>query len=218
MTHEVLSINFRDTFPVFPLPDCVLLPNTLMPLRIFEPRYSRMISDTLDGLGLVAMGLFQDDVTACDYFHGNPELRQFVCLGHIRHYEPLSGGRYVIVLQGVCRARILDEPSSYPYRRIRLQPVDVSRRDETQLVELRQELVSLIRDPELSHLEPFRESGAEWTSSTVSTSALVDVVASNIAKDAETRYRLLAEPSLVERARWLAGYLKAWRSTLAEGT
>ena len=33
--------------PLFPLPGALLLPNSRLPLNIFEPRYIRMVEDTL---------------------------------------------------------------------------------------------------------------------------------------------------------------------------
>jgi len=215
---EVLSIDFRSTFPVFPLPDSVLLPNSLMPLHVFEPRYRRMVSDVLDGFGLIAMATFQHDVTADEYFHGMPELRTYVGLGHIRHYEKLHGERYVIVLQGICRARIVSEPElhGYGYRRIRIQPADVGKHDETKLTRVRGRLLSLLEDPRLRRLEPLRDLDASVSRDSTSTSALVDIVSARIANSTATKYRLLSEPSLVRRTGWLIGYLQALRNALTE--
>ncbi|MBI3455520.1 MAG: LON peptidase substrate-binding domain-containing protein [Candidatus Rokubacteria bacterium] len=33
--------------PIFPLPDVVFFPETVLPLHVFEPRYRRMIADCL---------------------------------------------------------------------------------------------------------------------------------------------------------------------------
>jgi len=38
--------------PLFPLPGVVLLPGTLLPLHIFEPRYSEMVARALEAAGL----------------------------------------------------------------------------------------------------------------------------------------------------------------------
>ncbi len=217
---EVLSIDFRSTFSVFPLPDSVLFPNTLMPLHVFEPRYRQMVSECLDRFGLIAMATFQREVTAEEYFHGMPELKSYVGLGHIRHYEKLRGGRYVIVLQGICRARILSEIElhGYGYRRIRLQPIDVTKHDETKLTRVRSRLMSLLEDARLRHLEPLRDLDASMALESISTPALVDIVSSKVANSTEAKYRLLSEPSLVRRIGWLIGYLQALRSALTEET
>src|SRR3954466_7338158 len=46
-----------ERLPMFPLPNVVLLPNTFLPLHIFEPRYRKMTRDMLEGNRLVAMAL-----------------------------------------------------------------------------------------------------------------------------------------------------------------
>lgn len=35
--------------PLFPLPDTVFFPHTLLPLHVFEPRYRAMVADCLGG-------------------------------------------------------------------------------------------------------------------------------------------------------------------------
>ena len=39
--------------PMFPLPNAFLLPGTIIQLDVFEPRYTRMIEDCLDGPGRI---------------------------------------------------------------------------------------------------------------------------------------------------------------------
>ena len=41
--------------PLFPLPDVVLLPGTLLPLHVFEPRYRAMVADSLSGERTIGM-------------------------------------------------------------------------------------------------------------------------------------------------------------------
>ena len=45
--------------PVFPLPDVVFFPGTVLPLHIFEPRYRSMVRDAVAGEGLIAMALLR---------------------------------------------------------------------------------------------------------------------------------------------------------------
>ncbi|MDA0578722.1 MAG: LON peptidase substrate-binding domain-containing protein, partial [Verrucomicrobia bacterium] len=67
---EVLTIDFRRPVPVFPLPDCVLFPHTLLPLHIYEPRYRKLVEDALDDIGLIALGLFEDMLSDDEYLRG----------------------------------------------------------------------------------------------------------------------------------------------------
>ena len=45
--------------PVFPLPNAVLFPRTVLPLHIFEPRYRAMVSDADAGDGMIAIALLE---------------------------------------------------------------------------------------------------------------------------------------------------------------
>ena len=60
-----------EVIPIFPLPNVVFLPDTYLPLHIFEPRYRDMIEDAnQDGqcIGMVLLKAGWED----DY-HGNDE-------------------------------------------------------------------------------------------------------------------------------------------------
>ena len=77
--------------PVFPLPDFVLFPNTLVPFHIFEPRYVQMMEDCLAGSRLVAItGLLPG--WESDYY-GNPPIHRVGCVGKVVNEERLEGGR-----------------------------------------------------------------------------------------------------------------------------
>src|SRR5207248_4854208 len=43
------------SLPIFPLPNCVLLPGGMLPLHVFEPRYREMTRDCLAGHQLMAV-------------------------------------------------------------------------------------------------------------------------------------------------------------------
>ena len=47
------------TLPLFPLPGVVLLPETLLPLHIFEDRYRAMVSDALRGDRTIGMAMWR---------------------------------------------------------------------------------------------------------------------------------------------------------------
>ena len=46
-----IQVNFGRPMPVFPLDQVTLLPQQVLPLHIFEPRYRQMVTDALDGSG-----------------------------------------------------------------------------------------------------------------------------------------------------------------------
>ncbi|MFW5653133.1 MAG: LON peptidase substrate-binding domain-containing protein, partial [Planctomycetota bacterium] len=123
---EMIQINFKREFPIFPLAGVSLLPHASVPLHIFEDRYVRMVDDILDETGQLAMGTFAGSRWKQEY-HGNPPIRPVVCLAQIERHERLPDGHFNILLQGLCRAQIVEEHMpdvSVPYRVARLAPLE----------------------------------------------------------------------------------------------
>ena len=102
------------TIPIFPLQDVVLFPNMSRPLHIFEPRYREMVADAVRGDGLLGMVLLQPGYEA-DY-DGNPPIFGVGCAGEIAQAEELDDGRWLVLLEGTVRFRVLSEDHSRPYR------------------------------------------------------------------------------------------------------
>ena len=112
-----------EIIPVFPLTGSLLLPGNLLPLNIFEPRYRNMVADALDGDQVIGMVQpvtpRQDNWVASAQQPENPEIYAIGCLGRIEEHEPQDDGRYLIVLRGVARFRVLRElPLQRGYRRV----------------------------------------------------------------------------------------------------
>jgi Lon protease-like protein len=102
------------TIPIFPLPNVVLFPNVFLPLHIFERRYREMVADALRGDRIIGMVLLQPGYEA-DY-EGRPPVYPVGCAGVITHAEPLSEGRFNIVLRGIEKFRITGEEPGKLYR------------------------------------------------------------------------------------------------------
>jgi hypothetical protein len=108
--------------PIFPLPDVVLFPHTLLPLHIFEPRYRQMVRDCLDGDRRLAMVLLRPGWEN-DYY-GRPPIYPIAGAGEIIQHEELPDGRFNILLRGTMRIGITAElPSDKPYRAARARPL-----------------------------------------------------------------------------------------------
>ncbi len=108
--------------PVFPLPNVVLFPHTLLPLHIFEPRYRRLVRDALRSERRIAMALYKNG-------EENPEAGGNDCydiggMGDITKIEELKGGRYNILVAGRSRYRFVDMVARVPYRVARVQLLD----------------------------------------------------------------------------------------------
>ena len=88
---------------VFPLSNFIIFPNASVPLNIFEPRYIDMIDDSMKSNKII--GLIQPKKANKDV----PELYSVGCAAKITSYNESDDGRYLIVLNGISRFKILKE-------------------------------------------------------------------------------------------------------------
>ena len=105
-------INLPKIISVFPLSNFIIFPNTTVPLNIFEPRYVRMINDSMKANKMI--GLIQPKK-----MEGNsiPNLHEVGCMGKITNFKDTLDGRYLIELTGISRFKIIREiKSEKPYR------------------------------------------------------------------------------------------------------
>lgn len=104
--------------PIFPLPDVIFFPHTLLPLHVFEARYRAMVIDALERDRRLAVVKLQPGYEAG--YAGKPAVHPVAGLGEIVSCERLATGRYNILLRGECRVRLEDElPSDTLYRVVR---------------------------------------------------------------------------------------------------
>lgn len=89
--------------PVFPLP-LVLLPNELLPLHIFEPRYRKMLADVQESDKLFGVSYFDPAEMSGEY----PDPGTIGCAALIREVHEMPDGRSNILTTGVVRYRIIE--------------------------------------------------------------------------------------------------------------
>jgi len=107
--------------PLFPLPDVVFFPKTLLPLHVYEPRYRTLASEALERDQAICTALLRPGWEA-DYY-GSPEVYPVGCIGRIVQHTKLPDGRYNITLQGEGKVRIEEQVRVEPYRIVRVQPI-----------------------------------------------------------------------------------------------
>lgn len=91
---------------IFPLPGALLFPRMQLPLHIFEPRYRAMVTDAVARDRRI--GMIQPRGPATDPA-APPRLFDIGCVGKIADIEALPDGRFDLVLEGLCRFRVLRE-------------------------------------------------------------------------------------------------------------
>tara|TARA_B100000686_G_C16424254_1_gene778774 strand:+ start:96 stop:740 length:645 start_codon:yes stop_codon:yes gene_type:complete len=95
---------FPSKIPVFPLSNFIFFPNTNVPLNIFEPRYIEMINDSMKGSRLIGMIQPMKQLQK-----PKNKLYDVGCLGKITSFNETEDGRYLIILNGLSRFRIVRE-------------------------------------------------------------------------------------------------------------
>ena len=96
-------IDLPNKIPVFPLSNFIIFPETTVPLNIFEPRYLQMIDDAMKESKMI--GIIQPKKQNQTI----PSLYDIGCAGKITNYNETNDGRYLIVLSGISRFKIIQE-------------------------------------------------------------------------------------------------------------
>ena len=124
MSHDpAIPADFKGTARLFPLPNLVLFPHLVQPLHVFEPRYRQLMADALEDDRLMALALLRPGWE--EDYDKSPPIYPAVCLGRITQEERLPDGRYNLLLQGLARARVVEEiptPKLYRTARVELLP------------------------------------------------------------------------------------------------
>lgn len=124
--------------PMFPLPGLYLLPGTLVPLHIFEPRYRQMVADLLDSEGNLIIATIDDPA--------EESIRPMAGLGRLENYHRLDDGRYIIIICGLARVTVSEVESDRLYRQAEFELVDEIPEPPAQSQELREALIQAIQE------------------------------------------------------------------------
>ncbi|HEY7862256.1 MAG TPA: LON peptidase substrate-binding domain-containing protein [Thermoanaerobaculia bacterium] len=190
------------SIPIFPLPGVVLLPGTLLPLHIFEPRYRAMVADALAGDRLIGMAM----IRGVDSPPSPPSVHPIGGAGEIVESQALEDGRYNIVLEGKFRYRILSENRERPYRVAQIERVASlpfpSLAAETRA--LRDAILLYAEVSEPMELPPLPAEA-------LSAERLCSELALRLRHSPEELQRLLEADSLPARFEALAGRMGEWR-------
>lgn len=218
------AIDYSQPIALFPLPQCVLLPHIASPLHIFEPRYRAMVRDALASEAPIAMAILDEEDWATVHASppeiaiqpdASPRLRPTVCVGVIYQHQELPDGRYMLLLAGVARARLVREVAMHDdgYRRALLSPIGRPDIAEVTLRAKRDNLEALLQDEHLQALASVKKVAA-WIATGVPSIALPDMAASVLLRQTDERYAVLAEPDPVERFDVIHNHLRSARDTL----
>lgn len=110
MSEALEKVRGVKRLPLFPL-SVVLLPDEILPLHIFEPRYRQMLRDIRLEKNMFGVSFFDASKAISD----KPEIRSLGCVAEVREAQTMKDGRSNILTVGVIRYRLesyvqTDEP------------------------------------------------------------------------------------------------------------
>jgi uncharacterized protein len=195
-------VSAQISLPIFPLPDLTFFPHTMLPLHIFEARYRAMITDCLSRDRRLAVVGLRPGYEAS--YEGRPAVYGVMGVGRIVQWERMPTGRFNLLLQGECRARIDRElPADTLYRLVAATPLDDAGADAPAVAAL----ASRVRSRAARILATVGRSGAELQASLdalTEPGRLCDQIASTLIPGSSTRQALLEELHVERRLERLA--------------
>jgi ATP-dependent Lon protease len=209
---EDLSFSFQDfsgKVRLFPLPNLVLFPHVIQPLRVFEPRYRRLLEDALAGDRLMAMAVLAQGWEK-DY-EGRPPICPAACLARVATHHRLDDGTYNLLVLGLRRVRLVRElEPSRPYREAEVElcedvyPPEEACRRTPLTTRLRKALLRV-----LPMLPEAHEQMDQLLATDLELGVLTDVVSYMLDVDIAAKQVLLGETNVYRRAELLLAHLEA---------
>jgi len=209
------DFKFPNKIPIFPLSNFIIFPNTIVPLNIFEPRYIQMVDDCMKGNRLI--GIVQPKKTG-DL--KKPNLYEVGCVGKITSFNETEDGRYFIVLNGICRYKIVDELANDKlYRECKINfdnyinDLKENNKEEIKFADLKlifNDLKNLFRKQ--GYLINWKDLEKQTLYQTINTLSMVSPFS------LEEKQILLETSTLVERKKKLEEILKTYISGSCENT
>lgn len=103
MSDQLEKVSGIKRLPLFPLA-VVLLPNELLPLHIFEPRYRQMLKDVALEANMFGVSFFNPT----EDFIEKPLAGSVGCVAEVRESQAMPDGRSNVLTVGVVRYRLLE--------------------------------------------------------------------------------------------------------------
>jgi len=189
--------------PLFPLP-LVLLPNELLPLHVFEPRYRQMFGDIARENNMFGVNYFNPQ----ESFVEKPLVDTIGCVAEVRESQPMPDGRSNILSIGVIRYRLLDYiEKDEPYMVGEVEFFEDLEEDTNLLKPLTEEVAELFKRIAQAARKISGERGAFPDISQTEPQALSFLVTAAFNLEPNLKYQLLEMRSTIERLKRLRGIL-----------
>ncbi len=181
--------------PLFPLP-LVLLPNELLPLHIFEPRYRQMLKDVALDRNMFGVMMFNPT----EDFIEKPATGSVGCAAEVRESQLMSDGRSNVLTIGIVRYRLIDYvDAGEPYLVGDVEFFEDEAEDENVLNPLANEVFALFRRIAKAAHKLGGERGTFPEIQQTAPEALSFLVTAAFNLEPDLKYQLLETRSTIER-------------------
>ena len=200
---------------LFPIPNVVAFPGTMVPLHVFEPRYRQMVKDSVEQDRMIAVCHTKKEIrpapngqSARDALKNNQatyEPFRVFSAGHCRIVNTTDDGRIYININMRARLQLVDEIQTLPYRIVTCRTLEDTS-DETSAQELEKyqksitsSIIKLIGKHNPARLGEFNSD--KWLS--LSPNEFSFHVFQLVRFEADTMQSILEETSRLERLKMI---------------
>lgn len=191
-------MNIPSRIPAMTLRDVVLFPQAMLPLRIFEDRYKKMLSDVLNQDRIFAVVAERDQTLTDDQLDEPPF--EVATAGLIRVSKENEDGTSFVMLQGLSRVRIRSINDEGPYRILNVEPLETIIEKDTK--EYRNKIYDALVQNKLLGGE-VRKDILDYLETIEDDVAFIDLAAFTLCKNTIRKQAMLEVQRLHKRAEML---------------
>ena len=192
------DFSIPNRIPTMTLRGVVLFPKAMMPLRIFEERYKKMLAERLEGDRIFAVVGERENVTQEEE---HLELPYGVATaGLIRVSKENADGTSFVLLQGLSRVKIVSIDQEIPFRIINVEPIETIVDDSSN--GLREKIIYQL-ERNLSLGGDVTKEMLDFLTPIEDNTSFVDLAAYSLCKQSLRKQALLEVQNLGKRAQML---------------
>ena len=192
------DFSIPNRIPTMTLRGVVLFPKAMMPLRIFEERYKKMLAERLEGDRIFAVVGERENVTQEEE---HLELPYGVATaGLIRVSKESADGTSFVLLQGLSRVKIVSIDQEIPFRIINVEPIETIVDDSSN--GLREKIIYQL-ERNLSLGGDVTKEMLDFLTPIEDNTSFVDLAAYSLCKQSLRKQALLEVQNLGKRAQML---------------
>ena len=191
-------MNVPSRIPAMTLRDVVLFPQAMLPLRIFEDRYKKMLSDVLNQDRIFAVVAERDQTLTDDQLDEPPF--EVATAGLIRVSKENEDGTSFVMLQGLSRVRIRSIDDEGPYRILKVEPLETIIEKDTK--EYRNKIYDALVQNKLLGGETSKDI-LDYLETIEDDAAFIDLAAFTLCKNTIRKQAMLEVQRLHKRAEML---------------